>query len=117
MDASEPSAGNLADRRAQSPPAQRSIPCIIAAMLDPKQRHQLLMAGRTGDPTWVAATIEQLLVRDPDTELFEIEAVLREAAARSYLIADGAGFRIVIGMQAWIAELDRLGRTPEQNPT
>ena len=53
-------------------------------------------------------------MRDPDTELFEIEAVLREAAARSYLIADGAGFRIVIGMQAWIAELDRLGRTPER---
>jgi len=27
------------------------------------------------------------------------------------------GFRIVIGVQAWAAELDRLGRTPEQNPT
>ena len=93
----------------------QAIRCIIAAMLDPKQRHQLFMADRTGDPTWVAATIEQLLVRDPDTELFEIEAMLREAAARSYLIADGAGFRIVIGMPAWVAELDRLGRTPEQN--
>ena len=83
--------------------------------LDPKQRHTLLMADRTGDPAWIAAAIEKLLASDPDVDLFEIEAALREAAARSYLIADGAGFLIVIGVQVWVAELERLGRTPEQN--
>ena len=83
--------------------------------LDPKQRHQLLMADRTGDPAWIAATIDRLLASDPDVDLLEIEAAIREAAARSYLIADGAGFCVLIGVQAWIAELDRLGRSPEQN--
>jgi len=83
--------------------------------LDPKQRHRLLMADRTGDVGWITATIEQLLASDPDVDLFDCEAALREAAAQSYVIADGAGFRIVGGVQAWVAELDRLGRTPEQN--
>ena len=74
------------------------------------------MADRTGDPAWIAATIDRLLASDPDVDLLEIDAALREAAARSYLIAeDGAGFGVVIGVQAWIAELDRLGRSPEQN--
>ena len=87
---------------------------ILAAMpLDPKQRHKLLLADRTGDAAWITAAIEQLLATDPDVDL--LETVFREAAAKSYLVATDTGFCIVIGVQAWIAELDAAGLTPEQN--
>ena len=33
----------------------------------------------------------------------------------SYLIATTEGFKVIVCVQAWIAELDRLGRMPEQN--
>jgi hypothetical protein len=73
------------------------------------------MADRTGDPAWITAASEQLLASDPDVDLLEIEATFRDAAAKSYLVATDTGFHIVIGVRAWIAELARLGRTPEQN--
>jgi len=31
------------------------------------------------------------------------------------LVATTEGFEVIVGVQAWIAELDRLGRMPEQN--
>ena len=37
------------------------------------------------------------------------------ASTRSSLIATAEGFEVIIGVLAWVAELDRLGRTPDQN--
>jgi hypothetical protein len=84
-------------------------------MLDPKQRHKLLLADRTGDVAWITAAIERLLAADPGVELIDCEAAFREAAAQSYLIACQDKFEVVVGMKNWIAALDRLGRTPEAN--
>jgi hypothetical protein len=83
--------------------------------LDPRQRHAVLKADRTKDASWVRAVIEQLRSADPTVTLLEVEQTLRAAAGSAFLVADGPEFRIVIGMPAWVAELDRLGRTPEQN--
>ena len=54
-----------------------AIGAILAAMLDPKQRHKLLTADRTKDVSWVRAAIEHLMAADPDVSLDEIEDVLR----------------------------------------
>ena len=67
--------------------ARRSA--IVATMLDPKQRHRLLLADQT-DVTWIAAAIERLMAADPDVTLDEIGDVLRAAASTAYVIADGA---------------------------
>jgi hypothetical protein len=74
--------------------------------LAPHQRHDLLRVERRRDAA--AATINQALADNADTGLLEIEAAFREAAAKNDLVADGAGFRIVIGVQAWVAELGRM---------
>ena len=39
----------------------RAIGAILAAMLDPKQRHKLLRADRTRDVTWIRASIAHLM--------------------------------------------------------
>jgi hypothetical protein len=83
--------------------------------LDPKQRHKLLMADRTRDAAWITAAIQHQMAADSTVTLDEVEAAFREAAANSYLIACPGKFEVVIGVQVWIAELDRLGRTPGQN--
>ena len=83
--------------------------------LDPRQRHAVLKADRTKDASWIRAVIEQLRSVDPTVMLLEVEQALRAAAGSAFLIANGPEFRIVIGMPAWVAELDRLGRSPEQN--
>ena len=57
---------------------------IVAAMLDPRQRHQLLLADRTRDVTWIAATIANVLAKDPDVTRAEVEDVLRAAASTAY---------------------------------
>jgi len=41
--------------------------------------------------------------------------MLREAASAAYVVAEDDGYTVIIGMKAWVAELARLGRTPEQN--
>ena len=74
----------------------------------------ILLTGYT-DPDDIIAAINQVLAGNPTADLLDIEMVFRAAAGASYLVADGAGSRVVIGMQAWVAEIDRLGRTPEQN--
>jgi hypothetical protein len=83
--------------------------------LDPKQRHKLLMADRTRDGAWITAAIEHLVAADPTVTLDEIEGALRDAAGSAYVIGKADKCEVVIGMQAWVAELDRRGRTPEQN--
>ena len=83
--------------------------------LDPKQRHKLLMADRTRDGAWITAAIEHLVAADRTVTLDEIEGALRDATGSAYVIGKADRFEVVIGMQAWVAELDRRGRTPEQN--
>ena len=83
--------------------------------LDPKQRHRLLMADRTGDIGWITATINQMLADNPETDLLEIEMVLRAAAGSAFVIATTEGFEVIVGMKAWVAALDAFGRTPELN--
>ena len=83
--------------------------------LDPKQRHRLLMADRTGDIGWITATINQMLADNPEIDLLEIEMVLRAAAGSAFVIATTEGFEVIVGMKAWVAALDAFGRTPELN--
>jgi len=83
--------------------------------LDPKQRHRLLMADRTGDIGWITATINQMFADNPETDLLEIEMVLRAAAGSAYETATTEGFEVIVGMKAWVAALDAFGRTPELN--
>ena len=83
--------------------------------IDPRQRHRLLTADRTGDAAWVHAAIEHLIAADPDVSLDEIEDLLRTAAGVSYLIGTGKGFEIVIGFTAWRDALAAAGMTAEAN--
>src|SRR5258705_11425620 len=73
---------------------------ILAAMLDSRQRHKLLMADRTGAAAWITAVVENLMAADQDATLAEIEDVLRAAAGHSYVIGGPGKFSIVIGMLA-----------------
>ena len=56
-----------------------------------------------------------MLADNPDVGLLEIEQTLRAAASTAYLVATAEGFMVVVDMKNWIAELARLGRSPEQN--
>ena len=78
--------------------------------LDPKQRHKLLMADRTGDAAWITAAIEHLVAADPTVTLDEIEGALRDAAGSAYLVADER-FEVVIGMPAMLAAVGAAGVT------
>jgi hypothetical protein len=84
-------------------------------MLTPLERRNLLRIEQSRDPDAIGAAIDQVLVDNPTADSLEIEQLLRAAASTAYLVADDNGFTVVIGMKAWVAELDRLGRTPEQN--
>ena len=84
-------------------------------LLDPKQRHKLLMADRTGDAGWVTAVIEKLLTADPTVTLDEIEDALRAAAGTAYLVGTAKGFEVVIGFTAWRDVLAEAGVTAEAN--
>ena len=88
---------------------------IIAAMLDPKQRHKLLVADRTKDASWVRASIEHLMAADPDMSLDEVEDVLRAGAGTAYLISTAEGFEVAIGFAASRRALADVGMTAEQN--
>jgi hypothetical protein len=41
--------------------------------------------------------------------------MFRAAASTAFLVATAEGIEVIVGMKSWIAELDRLGVTPEQN--
>ena len=96
-------------------PFSRAIGVILAAMLDPKQRHKLLTADRTKDVSWVRAAIEHMMAADPDISLDEIEDVLRAAAGTAYLIGTAKGFEVAIGFAASRRALAEAGMTVKQN--
>jgi hypothetical protein len=79
------------------------------------ERRTLLRVERSCDADAVTDEISVLLAGNSDTDLLEIEMVLRAAASAAFVIAEDGGFRVVIGVKNWVAELNRLGRTPEQN--
>jgi hypothetical protein len=78
----------------------RASDAIVATMLTPKKRHQLLLADRTRDAGWITAAIEHLLAANPDANLFDVETAFRDGAAQAYVIAASHEFRIVLGMLA-----------------
>jgi hypothetical protein len=89
---------------------------IVAVMpLDPKQRHKLLMADRTGDAAWITAAFEHLVAADPTVTLDEIEGALRDAAGSAYVIGTADRFEVVIGMPAWLAALAEARVTAAEN--
>jgi hypothetical protein len=78
------------------------------------------MADRSRDSAWITGVIEDLVAANPDTNLFEIEQELRNAAARTHLIATpdtAAGFEVVLGAFAFRRRLAAAGMTVEQNRT
>ena len=79
------------------------------------QRRELLQIQQSQDANAIAPAIRAVLAENPDTNLLEVDQMLRAAASTAYLVAVDDGFTVIIGMQAWVAELARLGRTPEQN--
>jgi hypothetical protein len=83
--------------------------------LDPKQRHKLLMADRTGDAAWITAAFEHLVAADPTVTLDEIEGALRDAAGSAYVIGTADRFEVVIGMPAWLAALAEARVTAAEN--
>ena len=85
-------------------------------MLTPNQRRDLLRIEQARDAVAIAAH-SAVLADNPDADLLEIEMMLRAAASTAYLVATAEGFTVIVGMKNWVAELDRLGRTPEQNRT
>ena len=96
-------------------PFSRAIGAILAAMLDPKQRHKLLTADRTKDASWVRAAIEHMMSADPDVTLDEIEDVLRAGAGTAYLVGTAEGFEVAIGFAASRRALAEAGMTVNQN--
>ena len=75
----------------------------------------LLRIEQSRDANAIAPAIRAVLADNPDADLLEIEQMLRAAASTAYLVATAEGFMVVVDMNNWIAELARLGRTPEQN--
>ena len=96
---------------------RRRIGAILTVMLDPKQRHKLLMADRTGDVTWITAVVENLLAADPTVTLAEIETAFRDGACATYPIAGPSKTVHVItgGMPAWRDALAAAGATADEN--
>ena len=92
-----------------------AIGAIVAAMLTPLERRNLLRIEQSRDAVTIASAIKTVLVDNPAVDLLEIEMPFREAASSAFLVADDDGFYVVIGIRNWSAELNRLGRTPEQN--
>ena len=84
-------------------------------MLTPLERRNLLRIEQSRDAVAIADAIQAVLNDNPTADLLEIEQMLRAAASTAYLVATADGFDVIIGMKIWVAELDRLGRTPEQN--
>ena len=78
------------------------------------QFHKLLMAERSRDVAAITEAIEAVMAANPETTLLEIDQVFRDAGSPVYLVAKPE-LTVAIGMHEWVAELDRLGRTPEQN--
>ena len=98
------------------PSLDAALRCIFDDMaLTADQRHALLLADGSQSVDLITAAVNQVLADDPDADLLDCEAAFRDGAAQAYVIADGAKFRIVLGMQAWRAALAEVGVSSGQN--
>ena len=84
------------------------MPLVLA------QAHALLIAERSRDATTITEAISAVLATNPETNLFEIDQVFRDAGSSVYLIAKPE-LTIVFGLPAWRSALDRLGMSPQEN--
>jgi hypothetical protein len=89
--------------------------CYRPAMITARERHRLLMSDRTGDAGWIAAVIADVLAKNRNTDLAEIEGTFRDAAAHSYLIGCQGKFEVAIGMPAMLAAVAAASLSPEAN--
>ncbi len=80
-----------------------------------QHRHAVLLADRTHDVPTITTVVTEVLAANPETTPLDIETALRAAASQTYLVADTAGFKIVLGTPAWHAALADAGLTIEQN--
>jgi hypothetical protein len=80
-----------------------------------QQRRDLLRADRSQESGKVAACIIDVLNDSPDVTLYDCELALRDAAAHSYIVANGDGFRIVFGMQSQLLALMEAGIEAQDN--
>lgn len=79
------------------------------SVITPYQRNVLLAADRSRDVDVVYEAIGKVTLDNPFATLLDIEMTFRDAAANSYLILDKQGvLHIMIGMDAWHAELTRM---------
>jgi hypothetical protein len=83
-------------------------------MITKAHRNMLLVADRTRDLDVIAVVIDHVLAESRAT-LLDIEMCFRDAAALTYLVANGDHPKIVLQMPAMLKALDELGITPEQN--
>jgi hypothetical protein len=102
---------DLNDACELSLPHRHLSPC--ATMRSRTPATDLLRIERSRDAAAITVAINQVLATTAD--LLDIEMAFRAAACASYLVATTGGFEVIVGVQAWIGELDRLGRMPEQN--
>ena len=86
-------------------------------MLTAHQRRDLLRIEQSRDAVAIADAISAVLAEIPTPTCSKSIMMLRAAASTAYLVATAEGFTVIVGMRNWVAELDRLGRTPEQNRT
>ena len=84
----------LATTRSDSVCYPRAMPIIAY------ERRDLLRTERSRDPDAIALAIRRVLADNPTAGLLEIEMMLRAAASSAFVIADGDGFRVVIGFRA-----------------
>jgi hypothetical protein len=83
-------------------------------MLALTQAHALLIAERSRDIGVITEAVTDVLATNPYANLRDVEMVFRDGAAQAYVIAAGAEFRIVLGVQAWIA-IAAAGMTATEN--
>ena len=83
--------------------------------LTAQQSRVLLQIQQSQDANAIAPAIRAVLAENLNTDLLEIDQMLRAAASTAYLIGTADGFMVIVDMKNWMVELARLGRTPEQN--
>ena len=103
----------LADRTHDVPTITTVVTEVLAANHETSPL-DIETALRAADSQTVS-TITEALAANPKGSLLDIETALRAAASQTYLVADTAGFKIVLGTPAWHAALADAGLTIEQN--
>lgn len=83
--------------------------------LSPEQRRDLLLLERTHDAAVIRATLEAILRENPTATPLDCEMALRDAAAKTYLVAGPDGLVICFSMADSRAALAAAGLNPAEN--